>query len=81
MTVRPPKVHRGADELRQVVMPSIPGAFNQQAQFTPVQTLTLITAAGGYVRLQIERRAHCDGGVLQSGVQLFPFTCIMSGDV
>lgn len=53
MTVRPPKVHRGADELRQVVMPSIPGAFNQQAQFTPVQTLTLITAAGGYVRLQI----------------------------
>lgn len=31
MTVRPPKVHLGADELRQVIMSSIPGVFNQRA--------------------------------------------------
>lgn len=34
MTVRPPKVHLGADELREVIMSSIPRAFNQQAEFT-----------------------------------------------
>ncbi len=67
MTVRPLKVHLGADELRQVIMSSILGAFNQQAKFTTVQTLPLITLACGYVRRQIERRARCVQGVLRSG--------------
>lgn len=67
MTLQPLKVHLGADEFRQVIMSSIPGAFNQRGEFTTVQTLPSITPACGYVRWQIERCARCDRGVLRSG--------------
>lgn len=74
MTVQLLKVHLGANELRQVIMSSIPGAFNPQAEFTTVQTVQLITPACGYVRWAIEQLERADRDVLGSGTMFFIFS-------